>query len=113
MARKGKGAEDRAVNYLETSGHHVVTRNYICPRGEIDVITFDEDYLVFIEVKYRRKASYVSPEEAVTREKKERIVRCARRWLAVNDYKGNTRFDVIAISDDELRHYEDAFQVEN
>ncbi len=110
--KRGEKAEELAADYLESKGHHVVTRNYFCYRGEIDIITFDRDYLVFVEVKERGKGSYVSPEEAITADKRERLIRCSKRWLMENDYRGDTRFDVVAISDGEVRHYEDAIQVE-
>ncbi|MBS3787982.1 YraN family protein [Candidatus Bipolaricaulota bacterium] len=108
MPKKGRKAEDRAANYLESHGHHLVTRNYYCYRGEIDIITFDGDYVVFVEVKSRGSGSYVTPEESITPKKKRRLIRCAKRWLMENDYQGNARFDVIAISNGELSHYENA-----
>ncbi len=111
MSKKGRKAEDQAVKYLESQGHHVVTRNYFCYRGEIDVITLDGDYVVFVEVKKRGKGSYVSPEESITAKKKRRLIKCSKRWLMEHDYKGDARFDVIAISDSEISHYEDAIQL--
>jgi putative endonuclease len=111
MSKKGRKAEDKAVDYLASHDHKVVTRNYYCYRGEIDVITFDDDYVVFVEVKSRGSGSYVSPEEAITREKKRRLVKCAKRWLMENEYRGNARFDVVAISEDEISHYENAIEL--
>jgi len=111
MPKKGRKAENRAVEYLESEDHYVVARNYFCHRGEIDVITLDGDYVVFVEVKKRGIGSYVSPEESITEKKKRRLIRCAKRWLMENNYKGNARFDVIAISDNMIRHYENAIQL--
>ena len=109
MAKRGKKAEDRAAKYLESNGHHILTRNYFCHRGEIDLITFDDDYVVFVEVKSRGSGSYVSPEKSITEDKKGRLIRCSKKWIMENDYKGDARFDVIAISDGEIRHYENSF----
>lgn len=111
MTRRGKGAEERAARYLEEKGHHLVDRNYFCYRGEVDLITFDEDFLVFVEVKKRGKGSYLTPEESITRKKKERLIKCSKRWIMDNDYSGNSRFDVVALSDGEIRHYENAIQL--
>jgi putative endonuclease len=111
MSKKGRKAEDRAVDYLASHDHQIVTRNYYCHRGEIDVITFDKDYVVFVEVKSRGSGSYVSPEESITREKKRRLVKCAKRWLMENEYRGDARFDVIAISDGTINHYENAIEL--
>lgn len=112
MPRKGRKAEELAAEYLESEGHYVVTRNYFCYRGEIDVITFDGEYIVFVEVKKRGKTSYVTPEESITDEKKARLIKCSKRWVMENNYQGDTRFDVIAISDGEIRHYKNAIQLE-
>lgn len=98
MARKGRRAEDQAAQYLGSHGHHLVDRNYFCYRGEIDIITLDGDYVVFVEVKSRGSGSYVSPEESITAKKKQRLIKCAKRWLMENDYRGDVRFDVITIS---------------
>jgi len=111
MTRRGKGAEKRAARYLESKGHHLVERNYFCYRGEVDLITFDEDFLVFVEVKKRGKGSYLTPEESITRKKKERLIKCSKRWIMDNDYSGSSRFDVVALSGGEIRHYEDAIQL--
>lgn len=111
MTKKGRKAEDRAVKYLGSHGHHLVARNYFCHRGEIDIITFDGDYVVFVEVKLRGTGSYVTPEESITAEKKRRLINCAKRWLMENEYRGDARFDVIAIHEGEICHYEDAINL--
>ncbi len=111
MSRKGKGAEKRAVKFLEEQGHHVVEENYFCYRGEVDVITFDDQYLVFVEVKKRGKGSFASPEMAITDDKKERLIKCSKRWIMQNDYSGDSRFDVLALSGGEIRHYKDAIRL--
>ena len=110
MARKGKEAEKAAERHLESKGHHLLTRNYHCYRGEIDLITFDGGYVVFVEVKKRGKASYLTPEQALTEQKKERLIKCSQRWIMENDYRGDSRFDFVAVSDEAIRHYEDAFR---
>ncbi len=110
MAKRGKKAEDRAAKYLKSEGHQIVTRNYFCYRGEIDIITLDDDFVVFVEVKSRGRGSYVSPEKSITEKKKRRLVKCSKKWIMENEYKGSARFDVLAMSDGEIRHYEDAIR---
>lgn len=111
MAKKGRKAEKRAAEYLESHGHHLVTRNYFCHGGEIDIITLDGDYVVFVEVKSRGSGSYVTPEESITTKKKKRLIKCAKRWLMENEYRGDARFDVIAISGGEISHYDNAIRL--
>lgn len=50
----GTEYETLACEYLTRHGYQILCRNFRCRQGEIDIITRDRDYLVFIEVKYRR-----------------------------------------------------------
>lgn len=45
--------EGQAARYLEGEGLRILESNYRCRTGEIDLIARDEEYFVFIEVKYR------------------------------------------------------------
>ena len=51
---KGSFYEEQAAAYLKSKGLTILCRNYRCPCGEIDLIARDGDYLVFVEVKYRK-----------------------------------------------------------
>ena len=48
----GKEQEDRAAAHLESLGYRILEKNFCCRFGEIDLIAEQEDYLVFVEVKY-------------------------------------------------------------
>lgn len=50
----GSGYEEMAAAYLIEQGYKIVARNFSGRRGEIDIIARDGEYLVFVEVKYRR-----------------------------------------------------------
>ena len=49
----GKLGENLAVEYLQREGLKVIVRNYRCPKGEMDIIAWDGDCLVFVEVRSR------------------------------------------------------------
>ena len=57
----GRMGEDRACLYLEEKGMTLVTRNFRCKHGEIDLIMKDGSVFVFIEVKTRRSRLYGEP----------------------------------------------------
>ena len=61
----GSGYEEMAAAYLIEQGYKIVARNFSGRRGEIDIIARDGEYLVFVEVKYRRDERQGSPAEAV------------------------------------------------
>ena len=74
---QGTAAEDLALRYLEARGLSLVTRNFRCRTGELDLIMRDGEHLVFVEVRSRRSTRYGTPAESVTRTKQQRLLRAA------------------------------------
>ena len=110
----GIDGENYAVQYLVGSGHTIVTRNWRCPEGEIDILATDGRTLVVVEVKTRSSTAYGQPFEAVTWRKSAKIRGLAARWLRENPWRGPVRFDVISIvmqkhCGPELQHIRAAF----
>ena len=107
----GTEYEQKAVEYLKSRGYFIIERNFRCKSGEIDLIAKHENYLVFIEVKYRKNSTKGSPEEAVTLSKIRTISKVADYYRLRYGYGEDTpcRFDVIAILGNEIRLYENAF----
>ena len=73
----GTEYENFAVKYLEERGVRILERNFRNRFGEIDIIGYDGEYLVFFEVKYRRDLRKGSPIEAVSPKKCHTICRVA------------------------------------
>jgi putative endonuclease len=97
--------EERAAIFLGERGVRILERNVRYRDGEIDLVGDEEGTLLFVEVKRRRSAELGLAAEAVTRRKRDRIIRAARRWLALNRGRHATarrpvRFDVVSIQDD-------------
>jgi len=99
---QGANAEELACRYLLQQGLRLITRNYHCRQGEIDLIMRDTDNLVFVEVRYRRQSRYGSGLESVNRRKQQRIAHCAAHYLHRHPRAGQlaARFDVVAVSPD-------------
>lgn len=106
----GKNYEDVAAAYLSQKGYDIITSNYRCKLGEIDLIASIEGELVFVEVKYRKTSTYGLPREAVNFYKMKRIISIAQVYMKQN-YKKEVlcRFDVIEILDEQITHLEAAF----
>lgn len=99
-----------AARYLIEQGLEVLEQNYRSRQGEIDLIARDGEYLVFIEVKYRKNDSLGFPEEAVDLRKQQRIVQTAGYYLYQQGYgEIPCRFDVIAILGSRIRWLKHAF----
>lgn len=112
---KGAAAEDLALRYLEARGLTLVTRNFHCRTGEIDLIMRDGEYLVFVEVRSRRHARYGAPAESVTRTKQQKLLRAAAFYLQRQRLNLPCRFDVVAIlqpgGEPSMEWIRDAFQL--
>lgn len=107
----GSGYEELAAAYLMEQGYAVIGRNFSCRSGEIDIIARDGEYLVFVEVKYRRDKRAGDPAEAVDYRKQQHIRRAAEYYLYRNRVSESMpcRFDVVSILGDEITLIRDAF----
>jgi putative endonuclease len=94
----GAAAESLACAHLQRAGLKLVTRNYRCPPGEIDLIMDERGTLVFVEVRYRRSSRHGSPAESVDARKRARITAAAQHYLLGRAHDGECRFDVVAVS---------------
>lgn len=94
----GSKAETIAADYLLGQGYRIVSRNWRCQWGELDLIAQDGELMVFIEVKARRSLEFGSPEESLTRAKQRKLIRAVWQYLqSVDKLNQNWRFDMIAM----------------
>ena len=113
----GKDAEKLACEYLQDRHLRLITRNYRCRRGEIDLIMQHGDSLVFVEVRYRHYPGYGSAAESIDIHKQQKIIHCAQNYLQRNPAHAAHpgRFDVVCITpgefEPEILWITDAFQM--
>ncbi len=110
--KNGNDFENLAAKYLKEQGMSIIKQNFYCKMGEVDIIAKDGNYLVFVEVKYRKSKSKGTAAEAVTFNKMKKISRCADCYMMLTRQSSNTsvRFDVIAIEEGHLKHLKNAFE---
>ncbi len=103
--------ERYAQKHLKKQGLKLIARNYLCRYGEIDLIMSDKESLVFIEVRYRKKADYGNALESVTKSKQQKITKTAQHFLLTYPQWENhpLRFDVFAITGKEIDWVKAAF----
>lgn len=95
----GFEGERMAADYLEGRGWVITERNWTCPFGEADIIAYDDEDCVFVEVKTRlvnSEREQVYPELAVNEAKRRRYTKMAQYYQALNGEQ-SIRFDVVAI----------------
>tara|TARA_R110002073_G_scaffold234907_1_gene396077 strand:+ start:55 stop:447 length:393 start_codon:yes stop_codon:yes gene_type:complete len=98
----GKAQETNAARYLCARGLSLLSRNYRCRYGEIDLIMADSEVLVFVEVRFRRQQKYGSAVASVTISKQRKIRLTAAHYLQHHSRLMHSpcRFDVIGLSED-------------
>lgn len=94
----GRYGEDRACEYLVSSGYQILDRNWRGQAGELDIVCSAGPCLVFVEVKTRTSLAQGSPLEAISNVKLGRLRRLAAQWCAEHEFENTqVRIDAIAI----------------
>lgn len=97
-AALGRHGEDVAAAHLTEAGYTVLTRNWRCPVGEIDIVAQDGATLVICEVKTRRSREFGAPLEAVTPAKAARLRRLAAMYRQqIGPWPGPVRIDLVGV----------------
>jgi len=102
--RKAAGVlgEELALAHLQAHGLKLVTRNYRCKLGEIDLVMLDGATLVLTEVRYRSSQDYGGAAASVDWRKQRRLANAAEHLLMKRAElkRYPARFDVVAVTMD-------------
>lgn len=97
--RTGRLGEEHAAGLMQARGGVVISRNWRCRAGELDLVVLDSaGRLRFVEVRARTGTGFGTPAESVTADKRRRLRRLAAHWLSENP--GRWRqvcFDVVGV----------------
>ena len=113
----GRRGEELAAEHFERLGFEVLARNHRTRFGELDLVAYDGDTLVFAEVKTCRAARY-RPWDNLHAQKRSQVRRLAGAYLrdtAERPFFEVLRFDAIGVVVDargglvRLDHLEGAF----
>jgi putative endonuclease len=108
----GNWGETFATHYLAQLGWKIVARNWRCEAGEIDILAWDGEVLVVVEVRTRRSVQFGTPEESITPSKAHRLWQCAEYYLSeMSEPLPACRVDLIAVDlsqhPPQVRHSQD------
>jgi putative endonuclease len=101
--RLGLTGEDRAAEHLQRLGFEVIARNVRSRLGEIDLVAYGRDTIVFVEVKTVCTSSRAAttPLERLSAHQRARLRRLAAAWLADPTVQrpraGTIRFDAVGV----------------
>jgi putative endonuclease len=113
-AAAGRSGEDAALGVYLRRGYRLVSRNWRCRIGELDLVIMRGDTLVFCEVKTRRGTAFGGGYEAVTGRKRAKVRAVAEAFLQASGARpGGIRFDVASVAlgshGTQVELFEDAF----
>ena len=94
---QGDRGEQIAGQYMKSKGFRVARYNFRCRFGEIDLVLESKEYIVFLEVKLRKNASFASAAEFVNASKQRKLRLTANYYLQRVNSALNPRFDVLEI----------------
>lgn len=101
----GFEAEKIAATFLLDHGLKLVTQNYHCKYGEIDLIMKDAKTLVFIEVRLRSNSQFGNAATSITPQKQQKLILTAQHYL---QQYGDClcRFDAVLMDKVDTQHIE-------
>jgi putative endonuclease len=100
MRAVGAQWEDLALDHLQRAGLQLLTRNFTCRLGELDLVMRERDCIVFVEVRYRGSNQRGDGAASVGAAKRTKLVRAAEVCLQAHPQWAASpcRFDVVACS---------------
>ena len=95
----GKDAERLALRHLEQQGLRLLAKNWLCTRGELDLVMLDGDTVVFVEVRYRQHAQWGGALASIDARKRQKLILAAQYFLQREPRWANSpcRFDVVTM----------------
>jgi putative endonuclease len=100
MKNKETGAlgEKLAREFLVSRGFTIVDKNYRSPDGEMDIVALKDSALCFVEVRAKTNRKFGSPEESVTKRKKQKLILVAEHYLQNHEPQpANWRIDFVGV----------------
>ena len=108
----GKRGEELAAKFLEREGYTIFERNYRFEKGEIDIIAYKNDEIIFVEVKTSETENYLKPSERISGKQQEMLQRTAYAYLyerKLTDFPARFDLIIVELATGEVFHYENVF----
>ena len=110
----GDRGEAAAQRFLQSKGYRVVSTQWKCKEGEIDIVALQGELWVFVEVKTRRGGQSGDALAAITASKRQRLISAAYEYIARHGLDDpEWRVDAVAVTikadgSEQIAHVEDA-----
>ncbi len=110
----GKHGEQIARRFLKKQNYKILHKNWKYKHSEIDIIAYDKQVLVFIEVRLRDQHALVRGLESISKQKRSALRRAC--FVYLKKYAPNIttyRFDVIDIEHNNQNNTDKIYHFEN
>lgn len=113
--KTGAWGEIHAARYLRDKGYKILSSNYVCRFGELDLVAEKDGKVCVVEVKTRNFNTEINPMEAVDDGKQERLRMATKSYLSYAKMICSVRFDVCEVFVDDndalvrINYIENAF----
>jgi len=96
----GKMAEALAAEHVKRLGWQILSRNFSCKLGELDIVAIDEAQkeLVIVEVRYRTFGDMQSPADSIGPKKLRTLVNAGRVYVNNIEWTGPWRVDLVGVT---------------
>lgn len=111
--KTGVWGEVFTARYLRDRGYKILTSNFVCRFGELDIVAEKNGTVCIVEVKTRNKNTPVSPMEAVDSGKQSRLEAAAKQFMSYAKIKSEIRFDVCEVLVDDYDRLHSINYIEN
>lgn len=102
----GLAAEKIAATFLTQQGLKLVTSNFHCRYGEIDLIMQEGPTLVFVEVRLRTNQTFGTAAASITPKKQQKLIHTAQFYLQQHALNLPCRFDAVLLSKADMAQIE-------
>ncbi len=103
----GKKGEELVAHLMEQRGWTILARNWKTRNGELDLVTFKENIVLFVEVK-TRASQHFQLSQVITLAKQRSVVTAARQFMMerhLHSLEYIYRFDVALVYQNRLINY--------
>lgn len=111
--KTGVWGELFTARYLRDRDYKILTSNYVCRFGEIDIVAVKDNILCFVEVKTRNEKTEIRPMEAVGAGKRSRLEMAAKSFMSYSKMMCSARFDVCEVYLDDNNALKSINYIEN
>jgi putative endonuclease len=109
--QRGADGEHRAATFLQRRGFDIVTHNWHCRGGEIDLVTTLAQTWVFVEVRYRTQGRSAAL-SSINPRKVNRLIQAAQQYLQEHQLDDvDWRIDVVVVDTDSIEHIPHAIEL--